>query len=390
MVIAQKARLKFATMAAFSVLFTLAGSALLLFCGHREPPHEEKLAPRSASQASAGKSALEATGNSRIFEPVKVEFKNAAMGTTVHVIAYSNAQAGEVRTKAAIQSAFDEMLRLERAMSEWREDSEVSEINRRAGTPVVVSRDTFNVITKSIWAGQISEGTFDITFAKLGELWKFGDAAEKEPQVPTQSQIAARQKSVDYRKIILNESAKSITLPRGAKIGLGGIAKGYIVDRAAAVLRAANVTSFLVQAGGDLYGSGSKPDGSAWVSGIQDPRGPQGSFFATIPLTDHAFSTAGDYARAYIKHGKRYHHILDPRTGYPATESRSVTIWASDATTADAIDDAVFILGPKKGLKLVESLAGVGAVIVDRQNKLWVSERLKDKVRNVRAPSEGL
>src|SRR5690606_7479134 len=119
--------------------------------------------------------------------------------------------------------------------------------------------------------------------------------------------------------------------------------------------------------GGDLFGSGKKADGSPWVSGIQDPRGPEGSFFATLELNNHAFSTAGDYARAYIKDGKRYHHIIDPRTGYPAAASRSVTIWANDATTADVLDDAVFILGPQKGLELVEKTPGAGAVIVDAQ-----------------------
>jgi thiamine biosynthesis lipoprotein len=169
---------------------------------------------------------------------------------------------------------------------------------------------------------------------------------------------------------------------------LGGIAKGYIVDQAARVLRESGVLGFLAQAGGDLFGSGKKPDGSPWVSGIQDPRGPQGDFFAVLELTDHAFSTAGDYARAYVVGGKRYHHIIDPKTGYPATACRSVTIWAPDATTADGVDDAVFILGPERGLKLVESLAGVGAVIVDDHNRLFISERVRDKVKVLKAPTD--
>jgi thiamine biosynthesis lipoprotein len=132
---------------------------------------------------------------------------------------------------------------------------------------------------------------------------------------------------------------------------------------------AASLTDFLAQAGGDLYGAGHRPDGSPWVSGIRDPRGSEGTYFATLELTDHAFSTAGDYARAFFVGGKRYHHIIDPRTGYPATACRSVTVWAADALTADAVDDAVFILGPEKGLKLVESLPDVGAVVVDKDNK---------------------
>jgi thiamine biosynthesis lipoprotein len=144
-----------------------------------------------------------------------------------------------------------------------------------------------------------------------------------------------------------------------------------------------------VQAGGDLFGAGRKPDGSAWISGVQDPRGPTGKFFATIELDDHAFSTAGDYARSFFVDGKRYHHIIDPRTGYPATACRSVTVWAKDAFTADAIDDAVFILGPEKGLALVESQEGVGAVIVDAANRVWVSKRLDGKVHILGTPTDG-
>ena len=135
------------------------------------------------------------------------------------------------------------------------------------------------------------------------------------------------------------------------RMSLGGIAKGYAVDAAARVLEARGSRAFFVQAGGDLYVQGRKPDGSPFRVGVRDPRGKDASdYFAMLEVEDHAFSTAGDYERGFVKDGKRYHHIIDPRTGYPATASRSVTIWAKDAFTADAIDDAVFILGPEKGL----------------------------------------
>jgi thiamine biosynthesis lipoprotein len=194
---------------------------------------------------------------------------------------------------------------------------------------------------------------------------------------------------VDYRRVEIS-AEHAVRLGKDQKMGLGGIAKGYIVDRAARVLREAGLDAFLVQAGGDLYGAGHKPDGSRWVSGIQDPRGALGQYFATIELEDHAFSTAGDYARAYVIGGKRYHHIIDPRTGYPATACRSVTVWAPDAFIADAVDDAVFILGPEKGLPLVESLDGVGVVIVDRNNKVSVSPRLAGKVHLLSEPTDGI
>ena len=175
------------------------------------------------------------------------------------------------------------------------------------------------------------------------------------------------------------------------RMSLGGIAKGYAVDAAARVLREQGLTSVLVQAGGDLYIAGKKPDGSRWRAGIRDPRGKDANdHFAMIEVEDHAFSTAGDYERSFIKEGRRYHHIIDPRTGFPASESRSVTVWARDALTADAVDDAVFILGAEKGLELVESIEDCGAVIVDRNNKVWVSKRLEGKVEVLRQPTDGV
>jgi FAD:protein FMN transferase len=173
------------------------------------------------------------------------------------------------------------------------------------------------------------------------------------------------------------------------RIGLGGIAKGYAVDKAVRVLLDGGLTSFYVQAGGDLYTRGTKPDGTPWQAGIRDPRGAEGDYFALMSVTDHAFSTAGDYERSYLVDGKRYHHIIDPRTGYPATASRSVTIWAPTALLADEIDDAVFILGPEKGLALVDSIDGVGAVIVDAHDKVWTSKRLEGLVRPVHLPRDG-
>ncbi len=198
-------------------------------------------------------------------------------------------------------------------------------------------------------------------------------------------------KLIDYRRIKIDHAARTVMLEKpGMRMSLGGIAKGYAVDAAANVLRAAGLASFLVQAGGDLYVQGKKPDGSRYRVGVRDPRSAsEGDYFAMLEVEDHAFSTAGDYERGFVKDGRRYHHIIDPRTGYPATASRSVTIWAKDAFTADAIDDAVFILGPEKGLKLVGSLEA-GAVIVDDHNKVWVSDRLKDKLHLLRPPTDGI
>ena len=359
--------------------FARAVLLLLGACSRRVP--EDVPQPPAQAQAPAA-------GSSR--GPDKVDLEEEAMGTNIHFIAYTDERVDSEHVRAAMSRALDEIRRLERILSEWRSDSEVGTINLSPHHWVKVGPETFAVIRSGLDAGRASQGAFDITFQVMSDVWKFGSAAEAPPKVPSQAEIERRRRFVDYRKVELDEAQRAVRIPAGYKIGLGGIAKGYIVDRAADLLKQAGIRSFLVQAGGDLYGAGRKPDGSPWVSGIQDPRAAQGEFFATIELTDHAFSTAGDYARAYVMGGHRYHHIIDPRTGYPATASRSVTVWANDATTADAIDDAVFILGPQRGLKLAEASPGVGVVIVDANNKVWVSPRLEGKVHLTRQPTDGI
>jgi thiamine biosynthesis lipoprotein len=319
-----------------------------------------------------------------------VEVKDSAMGTTLTFIVYTNQNVDEAAARAAITRAVAEMRRLEGLMSEWRQDSEIGRLNAQPGEWVNVSPATLEVVEKSLWAGKVSNGVFDITFQSMSALWKFGSDSDSQPKLPAPAAVAAAKKWVDYRKIEINSERSALRIGKQQKIGLGGIAKGYIVDRAASMLKSSGLDAFLVQAGGDLYGAGKKPDGSPWVSGIQDPRAAQGSFFATIELEDHAFSTAGDYARSYVIGKKRYHHIIDPRTGYPATECRSVTVWAKDAFVADAIDDAVFILGPERGLALVESIDEAGAVIVDRLNRVWISKRLEGRVTLLSKPTDGI
>jgi FAD:protein FMN transferase len=322
------------------------------------------------------------------FAPTKVEAQAEAMGTSLHFIAYTTTTVDEPATRAAFAKAVAEIRRLEALLSEWKPESQIGQVNLHAGQWVMIGPEAATVIERGLWAGKLSGGSFDITFQALSKVWKFGSAQEDKPKLPNPAEVAQLLKLVDYRKVQLDQANGRVRVGKGQQLGVGGIAKGYIVDQAVRVLRDSGVHGFLAQAGGDLFGSGKKPDGSAWVSGIQDPRGPQGDFFAVVELTDHAFSTAGDYARAYVVGGKRYHHIIDPKTGYPATACRSVTIWAPDATTADGVDDAVFILGPEQGLKLVETLPGVGAVIVDDHNRLFISERVKDKVKVLKAPTD--
>ncbi|HVH48005.1 MAG TPA: FAD:protein FMN transferase [Labilithrix sp.] len=323
------------------------------------------------------------------FVAERVHGQGTAMGTHVSFAAYTTPAVDARSTRSAFDAALEEIRRIETLMTTWR-DSEVSRINAAAGkAPVTVSDETFSVIKEAVHASAISEGTFDITFHTLHGLWKFDE--DLDPHPPADKDVKARLAFVGYRNIKLDDKEKTVMLAKEkTQIGLGGIAKGYAVDMAARVLEKSGLTSFFVQAGGDLLARGRKPDGTEWQAGVRDPRGPEGAFFAKLALTDHAFSTAGDYERAYIASGKRYHHIIDPRTGQPATACRSVTIWAPTALLADEIDDAVFILGPEKGMRLVESIDGVGAVIVDAKNNVGISKRLAGKVQLVSAPSDGI
>ena len=356
-------------------------------------------APGSASAPSAAPASTPVAPDSAVatpeerpapFVPVRVTAEAHAMGTHLAYAAFTTPAVDAARVRASFDTATLEIKRLEALMTTWSPDSEVSQINAAAGkTAVAVGPETFDVIRESLHASEMSSGAFDITFETLHGLWKFDQ--DLDPHPPADAAIRAQLAHLGYRHVKLDATAHTVLLDDPAtRIGLGGIAKGYAVDRASKVLSDAGLSSFYVQAGGDLYTRGLKPDGSPWLAGIRDPRGPEGDYFAMVAVSDHAFSTAGDYERAYIVGGKRYHHIIDPHTGYPATASRSVTIWAPTALLADEIDDAVFILGPQKGLALVESLDDVGAVIVDAHDRVWTSKRLQAKLQPVHPPTDAL
>jgi len=373
--------------------------ALLMMAGCPEQPTSSPPplpAPPASAPAGSAKAEVapvaeaSAPAASPAFTPERVHGEGKAMGTHLAFAAYTTPAVDAGKTRAAFDAAIAEIKRIEALMTTWRPESEVSKINAAAGkSPVTVGDETYAVIKESVHTSEISEGTFDITFHTLHGLWKFDE--DIDPHPPTEKEIKKRLQFLGWKNIKLDDAKKTVMLAKPeTQISLGGIAKGYAVDKAIAVLEKAGLTSFFVQAGGDLFARGKKPDGSEWSAGIRDPRGKENQYFAKLSISDHAFSTAGDYERSYIVDGKRYHHIIDPRTGQPATASRSVTIWAPSAFLADAIDDAVFILGPEKGLKLVESLDGVGAVIVDARNNVWVSKRLQGKLEIVGAPTDGI
>lgn len=315
--------------------------------------------------------------------PALVEQSRLAMGSALQIAVWTSDRRGATR---AIDAVFAEFERLDRLLSVWQPDSEVQRLNQAAGHgPVPIGPDLAAVLQAAAEGHRRTGGRFDITFGALSDVWRFDH--DQDNRVPTPEEIAARLPSIGAGAVKVDPAAGTAEIMRpGVRVHLGGIGKGYAVDRGAAMLRQAGFHDFLIQAGGDLYAAGRRGD-RAWRVRLFDPRGTNGETFAAIDLYDETFSTSGDYERFFIKDGIRYHHILDPATGQPARLSRSVTILARDALTADWASTGAFILGPEPGMALIESLPGVEGVIVGADNGLTISSGLRDRLKVDRPPT---
>ena len=304
------------------------------------------------------------------------------MGTQLRVAIWSTDQA---RANDGIQHVFREFDRLEALLSNWRTDSDVTRLNNNAGiTPVQVSQDTISVLRTAREVSDLTRGKFDITFGVLTDIWRFDH--DQDNVVPEHDLIEARLKRIDYKAVEVDSTAGTAFINRpGMKVHLGGIGKGYAVDRAIALLRNQGFKDFLIQAGGDLYVAGAD-NGKPWQLGIADPRGNHDPF-AMVEISDGTLSTSGDYERFFMKDGKRYHHILDPDFGEPSRECRSVTLVSNRAVLADAIAKGVFLLGPKDGMALIEKLPDIEGVIVTAENEVLISSGLKGRVTLLRPPT---
>jgi thiamine biosynthesis lipoprotein len=316
--------------------------------------------------------------------PPLVERARVAMGSEFRLTA---AAADEASALAAFDSVFLEIGRLEALMSVWLEGSDIQRLNASAGAqPIPVSPEVRDVLQIARQVSEETGGAFDVTFGPLAGLWKFDH--DQDNVVPDRDAVRQLLPLVSYGDLVIDGTAGTAFLRRkGMRVHLGGVGKGYAVDRAAAMLRARGLRDFLIQAGGELYASGTR-GGRPWRLGIRDPRGPADRSFATIELSGGTLSTSGDYERFFMKDGRRYHHILDLQTGEPARLSRSVTIVTAQAVLADALAKAVFILGPVEGLALIERLPGVEGVIVTAANDVVVSSGLKDRLTLVAAPTD--
>ena len=309
------------------------------------------------------------------------------MGTVISVFFWTD---DETKAAKGANAVFEEMKRLDAVMTTWTPDSEVSQINSAAGLkPVKVSDETFAVIERAMDVSKKSRGVFDITVGAFKGLWKFDQ--DMDGTLPDPVDVKKRLANIGYKHLKLDKKRRTVFLAKkGMSITLGGIAKGYAVDKCVKLLHDQGFVNFMIQAGGDMYIAGKKGT-EPWTVGIRDPRGAPDAMFALAPIEDHSFSTSGDYERGFVKDGVRYHHILDPRTGQPAHASRSVTVRAKDAFTADAWSKVLFILGWKESLALLkrEKLSDFEVVWVDQANTVHMTKGIEGALKVVKPPTPG-
>ena len=284
----------------------------------------------------------------------------------------------ENQAEKAMNKAYAELDRLGRLLNFYADDSELSAINRNAGIkPVRVSPDTLEIVQAAVYAGKQTEGGFDVTVGPIVKLWDFNKKI-----LPDAASITERLPFVGYQNIVVDAAASTVFLKKdGVQMDLGGIIKGFAADKAVAVLKKNGIKGGIVAVAGDIRVFGRLPDGRPWHLGVQNPRqkGENDVLLATLNLEDQGVSTSGDYQRYFIRDGVRYHHLLNPKTGFPESQCQSVTVIAPSATLTDPFATGIFVMGPKKGLAVLEKL-GLGGIIVDQNGKVLMTKGLEKKV----------
>lgn len=303
-------------------------------------------------------------------EPARAEC--FAMDTFISMQAYGK------NAEAALSRCTQELTRLERLLSISSAEGDIGRVNAANGEPVALSAQTAALLGTALAVSAETDGAFDPTVYPLVSLWGFyGD----EPRVPSQAALDEARASVDWRKVSL--AGGVVTLPAGAKLDFGGIAKGYAGDALKAVLREENVTSAWLSLGGNVAVLGEKPDGSAWRIGIRDPLD-ESAVIGSVEARDVSIVTAGGYQRNFTQDGKTYHHIIDPKTGLPAESGLlSVTVIAPDGARADALSTALFVMGTQRALALWRSDRSFAAIFVESNGDILYTENAAFSPSNI-------
>lgn len=279
-----------------------------------------------------------------------------------------------IQANIYINQAIEEVKRIENLISDWIPTTQISKVNQNAGiAPVKVDQEVFELIERAIKISKLTNGAFDISYASMDKIWKF-DGSMKE--MPTEEAIKNSVAKVGYQNIILNEKEMTIFLKnKGMKLGLGGIGQGYIADKIKTLLIENGCKSGIVNVSGDIFAWGKQPDDKPWTVAIVNPIN-KNKVFATFPLEDSAVETSGSYEKYVTFNGKRYSHIIDPRTGYPATGVVSVSVFAKTTELADALATGVFVLGVDVGLDLIDQLKGIECIVVDEKGVVHTSKNI--------------
>lgn len=280
--------------------------------------------------------------------------------------------------QSAVREGIKEVIRIEKLISSWDSNSQTSAINKNAGiTPVKVNGELINLIERCIKISKISNGFFDISFASMDKLWEFKN--QKLTQLPSKESIKRSISKIDYRNISIDKENKTVFLKvKGMKIGFGAIGKGYAADRAKMVMMNFKAKSGVVNAGGDLVAWGKQETGKPWSIAIADPEDKK-SVLAWLDISEMAVVTSGNYEKYFLYENKKYCHIIDPKTGWPISGIKSVTIISGMAEFSDAIATTTFILGPTDGMELIDHLEGVEAIIVNDLGEVFYSKNIQTK-----------
>jgi thiamine biosynthesis lipoprotein len=312
--------------------------------------------------------------SSNLFAQQVFKKKKSLLGSPfeITVVATDSVQANQF-----VNMAFDEVTRIEHLISDWIPTTQISKVNQQAGIAAVkVDLEVFELVERALKISKLTDGAFDISYASMDKIWKF-DGSMKT--MPTEEAIKKSVAKVGYEHILLDANNTTIFLENeGMKLGLGGIGQGYIADKIKVLLQKNGCTSGLVNVSGDINTWGKQPNGADWSVGIVNPMN-KNKVFATFPLYDSAVETSGSYEKYVTFNGKRYSHIIDPRTGYPATGIVSVSVFAKQTELADALATGIFVLGVEVGLDLVNQLKGIGCIIVDEKGAIHASKNIDIK-----------
>ena len=292
------------------------------------------------------------------------------MGTRITVELWADDQA---KAEQAIDAVLEEMRHIDRTMSTYKPTSEVSQVNDKAADgPMHISKELFDLLVTAKQYSEITDGAFDITYASVGYMYDF-----RKHVRPDERQIAKALPAIDYRHVLLDPKNQTVHFSqKGVRIDLGGIAKGYSVDRGIDVLKHLGYTRAFVGAGGDSRIIGDR-FGKPWIVGIRDPAKGEGNVIARIPLVDAAISTSGDYERFFDEGGVRYHHIIDPHTGHSASKVRSATVIGPYATRTDGLSKTAFVLGPEAAMEIYNRLDDIDAIIVKLDGSVVYSKGMQ-------------